>query len=117
MPRQRRPTSRPHSAPAATVSASEFKATCLELMDRVARERTAIVVTKHGVPVAQLVPADGGDPPDAFGLLAGTVLLPAGVTTEAALAGDPADWPDEGEVFPPAGGPAGGGSDPDAPGG
>lgn len=101
MPRPRPAAAPARRAPAATVSASEFKATCLELMDRVARERTAIVVTKYGVPVAQLVPADdGGAPPDAFGVLAGTVLLPDGVTLEAALAGDPNDWPDDGEVFP-----------------
>ena len=107
MSRSRPTPPRARRAPAATVSASEFKATCLELMDRVARERTAIVVTKHGVPVAQLVPADdGGAPPDAFGLLAGTVLLPGGTTLEAALAGDPDDWPDDGEVFPPARGEA-----------
>ena len=101
MPRPRRTSVRARPAPAATVSASEFKATCLELIDRVARERTAIIVTKHGVPVAQLVPADDdGAPNDSFGLLAGTVLLPAGVTLESALDGDPDDWPGDGDIFP-----------------
>lgn len=108
MPRPRPAPPRVRRAPAATVSASEFKATCLELMDRVARERTAIVVTKHGVPIAQLVPADdeAGGPPDAFGMLAGTVLLPDGATLEAALAGAADEWPDEGAIFPSARGDA-----------
>lgn len=38
------------------MQASEFKARCLALLDDVARERTEIVVTKHGVPVARVVP-------------------------------------------------------------
>ena len=39
-----------------TMSAGEFKARCLELMDQVAREREPIIVTKRGKPVAQLAP-------------------------------------------------------------
>lgn len=41
-----------------TVPASTFKARCLSLLDEVARTRTGIVVTKHGKPVAKLVPLD-----------------------------------------------------------
>ncbi|MDQ3989417.1 MAG: type II toxin-antitoxin system Phd/YefM family antitoxin [Actinomycetota bacterium] len=41
-----------------TVQASTFKARCLALLDEVARARTTIVVTKHGKPVAKLVPLD-----------------------------------------------------------
>lgn len=41
------------------MQASEFKARCLALLDDVARERTEIVVTKHGVPVARVVPVSG----------------------------------------------------------
>lgn len=41
-----------------SLSASEFKATCLEVLDRVARDRTSYVVTKRGRPVAKLVPLD-----------------------------------------------------------
>ena len=39
-----------------SVAAAEFKAKCLELMDRVRETGTEYVVTKHGVPVAKLVP-------------------------------------------------------------
>ncbi len=42
------------------IQASEFKARCLALLDDVARHRTEIVVTKHGRPVARVVPV--GEP-------------------------------------------------------
>ena len=38
------------------IKASEFKARCLALMDEVARTGAAIVITKNGKPVAELVP-------------------------------------------------------------
>ena len=40
-----------------TVGAAEFKARCLELMDRVEKTGNAIVITKRGKPVARLAPA------------------------------------------------------------
>ena len=39
-----------------TVGAAEFKARCLELMDRVATTGNAIIITKRGKPVARLAP-------------------------------------------------------------
>jgi prevent-host-death family protein len=44
--------------PAHSIGAAEFKARCLELLDRVARDGSAYVVTKRGRPVAQVVPID-----------------------------------------------------------
>lgn len=41
-----------------TVQASIFKARCLALLDEVARSRNTVLVTKHGKPVARLVPID-----------------------------------------------------------
>ncbi len=41
-----------------TVQASVFKARCLALLDEVEATRATIVVTKHGRPVAKLVPLD-----------------------------------------------------------
>ena len=38
------------------VKASEFKAKCLALMDEVARTGIAVIITKNGKPVAELVP-------------------------------------------------------------
>lgn len=54
------------------VPATEFKAHCLELLDRVGRTREEITVTKHGKPVAKLVPLpEKGE--RLFGCMAGTV--------------------------------------------
>jgi prevent-host-death family protein len=38
------------------IPATEFKATCLALLDRVADGRESFVITKRGKPVARLVP-------------------------------------------------------------
>ncbi len=39
-----------------TMNASEFKAKCLAVMDRVKATGEGIVILKHGKPVAELVP-------------------------------------------------------------
>lgn len=44
------------SATPATMSAADFKARCLELMDAVERTGRSVVVTKRGRPVAVLGP-------------------------------------------------------------
>jgi prevent-host-death family protein len=54
--------------------AAEFKATCLELMDRVRETGAEYVVTKHGEPVAKLVPYREPGRKSFFGCLKGTVL-------------------------------------------
>lgn len=54
------------------MQASTFKARCLALLDEVASSGRSIIVTKHGRPVAKLVPLD--DPVPTMGsvtLLAG----------------------------------------------
>jgi len=43
-----------------TIPASRFKAQCLAILDRVERTRAPVVVTKHGRPVARVVPIDVG---------------------------------------------------------
>lgn len=58
---------------AMTVSAAEFKTHCLQLMDRVQQERSEVVVTKYGRPVAKLVPYEPGEAVSPFGFLRGTV--------------------------------------------
>lgn len=40
-----------------TYKASEFKAKCLKIMDEVAETGERVVITKRGVPVAELIPA------------------------------------------------------------
>ncbi len=48
--------------PEHSISATEFKAKCLELLDRVARDGGELVVTKRGRPVAKVVPAESRKP-------------------------------------------------------
>ena len=57
-----------------TIKASEFKAKCLKIMDEVAESGQSVVITKHGVPVAELVPATRR-PVDLFGALKGSVTI------------------------------------------
>ena len=42
--------------PTETIAISEFKATCLAVLERVRRTGTSIVVTKRGEPVAEINP-------------------------------------------------------------
>jgi prevent-host-death family protein len=55
-----------------SISAATFKAECLKLMDKVAKTRQPIVITKHGRPVAQLVPVPV-EAQSLFGYMQGTV--------------------------------------------
>ena len=57
-----------------TVAAADFKATCLELMDRVRETGQEYIVTKHGKPVAKLVPYVAPKPRKVVGSMKGTVL-------------------------------------------
>jgi prevent-host-death family protein len=40
------------------IQAGKFKAQCLALLDEVAQSHNPIVVTKHGKPVAKIVPIE-----------------------------------------------------------
>ena len=71
---KKRPTRKVPSATAETVAAADFKARCLELMDRVRERGVEYVVTKHGRPVARLVRYTSARPPSFFGSMKGTVL-------------------------------------------
>lgn len=57
------------------ISASQFKARCLGLMDAVASSGEPLVITKNGVPVAELHPCRGARRASPFGLHPGTQLL------------------------------------------
>ena len=54
--------------------AGKFKAQCLAVMDKVANSGEPIVITKHGKPVAKLVPAEK-PVDDIFGHMAGKVKI------------------------------------------
>jgi prevent-host-death family protein len=55
-----------------TIMASRFKAECLAILDQVHEMKVSYTITKHGRPVARIVPADASD----FGApLLGSVTL------------------------------------------
>ncbi len=56
------------------MAAAEFKARCLELMDHVRETGAEYIVTKHGTPVARLVPYTAPERRPFFGSMKGTIL-------------------------------------------
>lgn len=54
------------------IGAGDFKARCLKLLDQVAASGSALIITKRGKPVAQLVPMAGRK--RLFGAMAGSVV-------------------------------------------
>jgi hypothetical protein len=70
------------------ITASQFKARCLGLMDEVARDGDVLVITKNGRPVAELHPCSRSRPASPFGLhrdleLLGDVVAPLDEPWEA----------------------------------
>jgi len=71
------------------LQAGKFKAKCLQLMDEVKEKHISITITKHGKPIAKLVPIEEGAE-DFFGCLKGTltiqgdIVAPIDATWEAA---------------------------------
>jgi prevent-host-death family protein len=57
-----------------TISAAEFKARCLTLMDDVSSTRETLIITKRGKPVAKLVPA-GKEKHEFIGRLKGIIEI------------------------------------------
>jgi prevent-host-death family protein len=66
--------SRKPKAPRGDVGSAEFKARCLELVDHVREARAEYVVTRHGRPVARLVPVEQQTSTAFIGSMKGTVL-------------------------------------------
>jgi prevent-host-death family protein len=56
------------------ISAAQFKAECLRLMDEVEKTRQPVVITKHGRPVAQLAPIPA-DEDSLFGYMRETLKI------------------------------------------
>lgn len=54
------------------IRAAEFKAKCLQLLDEVASKRGSLLITKHGKPVAKLVPVEPSQ--SMFGALKGSAV-------------------------------------------
>jgi prevent-host-death family protein len=63
------------------LSAAEFKAKCLKLMDAVNEHHVEIIITKYGKPVAKLVPYnDKKKATGPFGYLKNTVTVAGDIT-------------------------------------
>jgi prevent-host-death family protein len=56
------------------IAAAQFKAQCLAIMDRVQQSGEPVVITKHGKPVVQLVPAQKNED-DIFGYMIGKARI------------------------------------------
>lgn len=70
------------------MAAGVFKANCLAVMDEVQAKRVTVVITKHGKPVAKLVPVEP-QVDDIFGFLRGKVTITGDVVSPAL---SPEDW-------------------------
>ena len=64
------------------MAAGQFKVHCLAVMDEVQAKRETVVITKHGKPVAKLVPVDK-DSDDIYGFLAGKGEITGDVVSPA----------------------------------
>jgi prevent-host-death family protein len=64
----------PKASGGGRIAAGAFKARCLDLMDRVRETGAEYVITKHGRPVAKLVPVVETARQPLFGSMRGTVL-------------------------------------------
>lgn len=62
------------------MSAGEFKAKCLKLMEHVKNSHEEILITKHGKPVAKLIPVETKGAVPLFGFLKGSVRVHADIT-------------------------------------
>ncbi len=61
---------------------SEFKATCLSVLERVRKTGQAVLITKHGQPIAEVVPPHVPEQPRRgfLGRLRGTALIIGDIT-------------------------------------
>ena len=57
------------------IPAGKFKAQCLQLMNKVKENHISYIITKHGNPIAKLVPIEQEKSIDPFGCLKGTITL------------------------------------------
>lgn len=72
-----------------TMPISEFKATCLAVLERVRRTGTPLVVTRRGVPIAEINPPTPDAPAQGWmGSMSGTASIVGDLVSP--LSGD--DW-------------------------
>lgn len=72
------------------IAISKFKATCLEVLERVRRTRKPVRVTRFGTPVADVIPLSTAERKGGrLGSMAGTAHIKGDII---APAGDVDDW-------------------------
>ena len=64
------------------MAAGSFKTHCLAVMDEVHAKRETVLITKHGKPVARLVPADNNTD-DIYNFLAGKGAIAGDIVSPA----------------------------------
>ena len=57
------------------ITATQFKAKCLGIIDKVQKEECHVIISKHGKPAAKLVPISENNPGSIFGRSKGTVKI------------------------------------------
>ncbi|MBN2497884.1 MAG: type II toxin-antitoxin system Phd/YefM family antitoxin [Deltaproteobacteria bacterium] len=72
-----------------SIAVSEFKQTCLRLIEEVRQTGRSIVITKRGVPIAEVVPISSTERSAWRGAMRGTAKILGDVVSPAA---DPEDW-------------------------
>ncbi|MEO8845075.1 MAG: type II toxin-antitoxin system prevent-host-death family antitoxin [Kofleriaceae bacterium] len=78
---------KPRDVMPAQISAAEFKATCLDLMDVVERTGGSVVITKRGRGVARLAPVRARVR-SAFGLMKGRITVRGNIIDSVDVAWD-----------------------------
>ena len=73
-----------------SMAISEFKATCLAVLERVRRTKKPVLITRFGQPVAEVVPLSVPPPPKGWiGAMAGTAEINGDIVSPV---GEETDW-------------------------
>ncbi len=72
------------------IAISEFKATCLAVLENVRKTKKSVLVTRFGKPVAQVLPPSPPEKPaNWLGCMAGTAAIVGDIVAPAS---DESDW-------------------------
>jgi len=73
-----------------SMAISEFKATCLAVLERVRRTKKPVLITRFGQPVAEVVPPSAPSRPKSWiGSMVGTAKILGDIVSPA---GEQSDW-------------------------
>ena len=71
------------------IAVSEFKAKCLSLLDQVQKTKTPILVTRHGKPIAEVVPPAPVSKTSWMGAMKDSIEILGDIISPA---NEPGDW-------------------------